>query len=59
MDQPFYIIEPSAPKVPIVLSVPHCGTEFPDELKSHFVQDKASQPDDTDWYVHDLYKVCK
>ncbi|WP_258541883.1 N-formylglutamate amidohydrolase [Parvicella tangerina] len=54
-DQPFYIIEPKGPKVPFILSVPHSGTAFPDELKDHYIDDMRDQPDDTDWFVHQLY----
>lgn len=52
---PFYIIEPKNRRVPLILSVPHCGTEFPDELKDQFIPAKISAPDDTDWFVHQLY----
>lgn len=52
---PYYIIEPKGKKVPIVVSVPHCGVEFPDELKHLYKSDKMIQPDDTDWFVHQLY----
>lgn len=52
---PFYIIEPTKNRVPLVLSVPHCGTEFPEELKGHFIPEKMAAPDDTDWFVHQLY----
>jgi N-formylglutamate deformylase len=55
MDNPYFLIEPKTEKVPVVLSVPHSGVEFPDELKSHFRPELAAQPDDTDWFVHDLY----
>lgn len=58
MNTPYYIIEPKTPKVPIVLSVPHCGTAFPDELKDHFIKEKREQPDDTDWFVHELYNFA-
>ena len=51
----FTIIEPTAPKVPILISVPHCGVEFPEELKDLFVDSKRKQPDDTDWFIHQLY----
>ncbi len=34
---PFYIIKPTAKKTPFVLSIPHRGTDFPDELKNHYV----------------------
>ena len=56
--EPFYIIEPSAPKVPIIISVPHCGVEFPAEVRSNYVPDKMALPDDTDWFVHDLYRFA-
>lgn len=55
MTEPFFIIEPTGAKVPIILSSPHSGVEFPDELKTHFRPEKMAQPDDTDWFVHDLY----
>ena len=51
----FRLIQPTAPKVPILLSVPHCGTQFPPELKNQFRQELAAAPDDTDWFVHKLY----
>ncbi|MCK6617334.1 MAG: N-formylglutamate amidohydrolase [Cyclobacteriaceae bacterium] len=51
----YQVIAPASGHVPIVLSVPHCGTAFPDELKSEFNQKLASAPDDTDWFVHRLY----
>lgn len=55
MSNPFRIIEPKGRKVPIILSIPHCGTEFPPEIIDDFDQKMASAPDDTDWYVQDLY----
>lgn len=58
MDDPFFIIEATGKKAPIVLSVPHCGVEFPDELKTHFRPELTAQPDDTDWFVHDLYNFA-
>lgn len=58
MEEPFVIIEPKGPKFPFILSVPHCGTAFPKELKDAFIGDKLAQPDDTDWYVHDLYNFA-
>lgn len=56
--EPFIIIEPKGPKVPFILSVPHCGTEFPEELQAHYVAKKMNRPDDTDWFVHDLYNFA-
>jgi len=52
---PYCIVEPLAERVPVVLSIPHCGTEFPKELKSDYVSELARFPDDTDWYVDRLY----
>jgi N-formylglutamate amidohydrolase len=53
--RPFKVIAPSAGRAPVLLSVSHCGTEFPDELKNEFRQDLIAAPDDTDWFVHQLY----
>jgi N-formylglutamate deformylase len=55
---PFVIRKPSVPEVPIVLSIPHCGTEFPQEVKSDYKSNLISQPDDTDWFVHQLYSFA-
>jgi N-formylglutamate deformylase len=58
MNNPYFIIEPTGKKVPLILSVPHSGVEFPEELKSHYRAEMAAQPDDTDWFVHDLYNFA-
>ena len=58
MTDPFYIIEPTVKKVPFILSVPHCGTEFPKELSNDYVPEMMASPDDTDWFVQDLYKFA-
>lgn len=52
---PFHVVEPTSGRVPILLSVPHCGVNFPEELKSQYNQSLISAPDDTDWFVHQLY----
>jgi len=51
----FQILYPSTKKVPIVISVPHCGTQFPKEMKGSFKQELIKFPDDTDWFVDRLY----
>ena len=51
----FRIIPPKSSEVPILLSVPHCGTAFPDEIAAQYKPDLVGSPDDTDWLVHDLY----
>ena len=51
----FSIIRANASELPILVSVPHCGIEFPDELKNEFDPHLISAPDDTDWFVDQLY----
>ncbi len=52
---PFEIIEPKGEKVPVIISVPHCGTDFPDEIAAHFNSELRKTLDDTDWFVDRLY----
>jgi N-formylglutamate deformylase len=42
--------------LPIVVSVPHCGLDFPEEIKAEFKADLIKAPDDTDWFVDVLYE---
>jgi N-formylglutamate deformylase len=51
----YRIQHPIQSRVPIVVSVPHCGTQFPDEVNNQYVPEKMAQPDDTDWFVDRLY----
>jgi N-formylglutamate amidohydrolase len=55
---PFKVIRPKGDLAPILLSVPHCGIEFPPEIKAQYKQDLIESPDDTDWFVHDLYNFA-
>lgn len=50
-----YIVTHAKAPVPIVLSIPHCGTAFPDEIKDDYHPHLAAAPDDTDWFVDQLY----
>lgn len=52
---PYQVIRPQGQALPVLLSVPHCGTEFPAEIKDEFFQELITAPDDTDWFVHQLY----
>ncbi|MEQ8423237.1 MAG: N-formylglutamate amidohydrolase [Cyclobacteriaceae bacterium] len=52
---PYSIHRPSGSRVPILLSVPHCGIEFPDEIKEQYNAELIARPDDTDWFVDKLY----
>ena len=54
----YHVIRPSTGRVPIVLSVPHCGTAFPDEIRDEYVPDLIASPDDTDWFVDRLYNFA-
>lgn len=49
----FEVVRP-AERVPIIVSVPHCGTEIPDDIKSG-MNPALLPPDDTDFFVHRLY----
>ena len=51
----FQIVPPRVDKVPILISVPHCGISFPKELEGQYNPDRLKELDDTDWFVHQLY----
>lgn len=51
----YHITQPTAPKVPIIISSPHSGTFFPEEIASRLYPEKAAKPDDTDWFIDRLY----
>jgi N-formylglutamate deformylase len=56
--QNFRVDLPAARRIPILLSVPHCGTEFPQEVKAAFDAELIKSPDDTDWFVDRLYNFA-
>jgi len=51
----YHLTPPTAPRVPIVVSVPHAGIAFPPELIAKFLPEKLQDLDDTDWFVDMLY----
>jgi len=51
---PFHVLEATAPKVPVIISIPHCGTAFPDELINDYLPQQVGLIDDTDWFLQDL-----
>jgi N-formylglutamate deformylase len=51
----FNITHPTKSEIPILVSVPHCGTLFPPELKDQYKPELIQVPDDTDWFVDRLY----
>ena len=50
----FEVISPLIKPVPILISVPHCGTEFPEDIQSR-IRQELLPPDDTDFFVNQLY----
>jgi N-formylglutamate deformylase len=51
-----YRVTPAAKSaVPIIVSVPHCGVAFPDDVKGELKEHLVAAPDDTDWFVDELY----
>ncbi len=53
--EPFIVNRSLTAPAPILLSVPHGGTTFPEELKHEYHPHLITQPDDTDWFVDSLY----
>ncbi len=43
---------------PLLVSVPHAGTEIPQDLRPHFVP-RAADVEDTDWHLERLYAFVK
>jgi N-formylglutamate deformylase len=50
----FEITRPTTQLLPLVISVPHAGTNFPDDVRAE-LKPGLLPPDDTDWFVHQLY----
>lgn len=51
----FTWLEPKHHRIPMVLSVPHAGTFFPEELRDQIHPDHLARLDDTDWFLDRLY----
>jgi N-formylglutamate deformylase len=51
----FKVIEPSKDKVPFILSIPHSGTNIPNDKLNFFDKEQLKLKDDTDWYLDQLY----
>jgi len=54
----YHIIEPKGARIPILVSVPHSGTFFPEDVLEKMNPEKARFPEDTDWFVNRLYSFC-
>jgi N-formylglutamate deformylase len=58
MARVYNIIQATTKEIPILISVPHCGTAFPNELKDQYKPELIKAPDDTDWFVDKLYEFA-
>lgn len=57
--QPFRIKLPVGDPSPIVISIPHCGMEFPEEVLPQYRDPEMLRfPDDTDFFVDRLYEFA-
>lgn len=52
---PYHVREPSAPEVPVVVSIPHTGIYVPDAIAADFASGYIRSLPMTDWYLHHLY----
>ncbi len=55
---PYRIDRPHQITSPVLVSIPHSGIEFPEEIKNDFFPKFQNFPEDTDWYLHNLYDFC-
>ena len=55
----YNVYQPKTERVPIIISSPHSGTLFPDDLKPKFQEGIIDHPDDTDWYIDRLYSFAQ
>ncbi len=54
----FRVIQPQTPIFPILISVPHAGTAFPEILIPTYEAKYVETPVDTDWFVDRLYSFA-
>ncbi len=60
MSFPIYSIIPApAAWKPIIISIPHAGTEVPSEVAGQLRPEILQQLPDTDWFVPELYAFCQ
>lgn len=52
---PYRIQKAQGNEVPVVISVPHCGTAFPADISNQYKTEHLNDLDDTDWFVDKLY----
>ncbi|REJ75674.1 MAG: N-formylglutamate deformylase [Acidobacteria bacterium] len=54
-EKPFVLIEPESEAKPFLLSIPHCGIDFPKDVAERMDAELTRAPDDTDWHLDRLY----
>ncbi len=52
---PFYVREPEAAAIPLLVSIPHTGTDVPADIAARFASPTVAELPDTDWHQHRLY----
>jgi N-formylglutamate amidohydrolase len=52
-------LKPHSAIRPILISVPHAGTEIPPDLRSGFIEQRLTDLCDTDWHVPRLYEFAR
>ena len=55
-DRPYDLVEPAAPRVPLVFDSPHSGREYPDDFRAAASLDMLRQAEDS--YVDELYAAA-
>jgi N-formylglutamate deformylase len=53
--EPYVVVEPRAAETPLLVSIPHTGTELPDEVARRLASEEVARLPDTDWHLHRLY----
>lgn len=54
----YNIIPAKGKRIPILISSPHSGILFADDLKNDFLEDKVANPSDADWFMPELYNFA-
>lgn len=54
MPAPWKLRKPTTDPIPVLVTVPHCGTAFPTDLQPPVAASHQRDCPDTDWFVHEL-----
>ena len=55
---PFILKRPTCQAAPILISIPHCGTQIPEDIGVTMRPELVKTPQDTDWFVERLYEFA-